>query len=215
MAAMATEDRQDGRRSEARGTAGDRLLEAAGRVFAARGYQRASVDEIAREAGLTKGALYWNFESKQDLFFALLAQRLDRGAQALMDAATTASAEAESAPPVSAGMSALIDAQREVVLLMHDYWSLAARDAELAQGYAERQRSLRQGIARALEARHATTGVPLTVPAQRLATVILALANGLAMDRLVDREAIPDELFGQALSLLYDGLVRRAEVQDS
>jgi hypothetical protein len=33
----------------------------------------------------------------------------------------------------------------------------------------------------------------------------------MAMDRLVDEGAVPEDLFGEALSLLYDGLVRRAE----
>ncbi len=48
---------------------------AAVRVFARKGFQRASLDEIAAEAGLTKGAIYWHFRSKNDLFFALLESR--------------------------------------------------------------------------------------------------------------------------------------------
>jgi AcrR family transcriptional regulator len=203
--------RRDGRRSEVRGTARERLLASAARVFAERGYARASIDEIALDAGVTKGAVYWNFESKEELFFALLDQRLDAGARRLMGLTAGAPAEAESAPEVSAGLSEIIDGARDVVLLMHEHWSLAARDPRLGRAYAERQRALRQGIARALEARHATTGVPLTVPAERLATVILALANGLAMDRLVDSGAVPEDLFGEALSLVYDGLVHRAQ----
>jgi AcrR family transcriptional regulator len=204
------EARRDGRRAEARGTARERLLAAAARVFAERGYASASIDEIARDAGVTKGAVYWNFDSKEELFFALLDQRLDAGARRLMGLTAGAPADVDSAPEVSAGFSEIVDAGRDVVLLMHEHWSLAARDPRLGGAYAERQRALREGIARALEARHATTGIPLTVPAQRLATVILALSNGLAMDRLVDSDAVPDDLFGEALSLLYDGLVHRA-----
>lgn len=52
-----------------------RILEAAARVFARKGFQRASLDEIAAEAALTKGAIYWHFRSKNDLFSSLLKQR--------------------------------------------------------------------------------------------------------------------------------------------
>src|SRR6266576_5052290 len=52
------------------------LLEAALQVFAERGYRDSSVDDIAERAGYSKGALYWHFSSKDDLFFALLEERI-------------------------------------------------------------------------------------------------------------------------------------------
>src|SRR5947209_15559982 len=55
----------------------DELLSAALRVFARRGYRDARVDEIAAEAGYSKGALYWHFSGKEELFLALLAERID------------------------------------------------------------------------------------------------------------------------------------------
>jgi AcrR family transcriptional regulator len=53
------------------------LLAAAGRVFAAQGYEGASVGDIAAGAGYTKGALYAHFGSKSELFVALARERLD------------------------------------------------------------------------------------------------------------------------------------------
>ena len=52
-----------------------RLLEAANAVIAEKGFQRASLDEIAARAGLTKGAVYSNFDSKDHLFWAVLGSR--------------------------------------------------------------------------------------------------------------------------------------------
>src|SRR5580693_6909517 len=54
------------------------LLEAAMEVFARRGYRDASVDEIAERAGYSKGAIYFHFSGKDDLFFALLEDRIDQ-----------------------------------------------------------------------------------------------------------------------------------------
>src|SRR5687767_15759101 len=49
------------------------LLRAASRLFVRNGFVATSLADIAEEAGLTKGAVYSNFESKEDLFLALLA----------------------------------------------------------------------------------------------------------------------------------------------
>ena len=57
------------------------LLEAAAAVFAARGFHAATLDEIAAAAGFTKGAIYSNFGSKEELFLALVDQRQ----QAMLD----------------------------------------------------------------------------------------------------------------------------------
>jgi len=54
-----------------------RILEAGGNVFAELGYHRASLDRVAAEAGLTKGAVYWHFSGKQDLFLAILEHHLN------------------------------------------------------------------------------------------------------------------------------------------
>lgn len=54
----------------------DRIIASAARVFARKGVQRASLDEVAADAGVTKGAIYWHFKSKNDLFFAMLDSRL-------------------------------------------------------------------------------------------------------------------------------------------
>ncbi len=203
--------RQDGRRAAARGTARRRLLDAAAQVFAERGYGAATVEDIASAAGLTKGAVYWSFKGKEDLFFALMDERVDRRARELMGVTEQAPREIETAPLISRGISSLVDEQQALVLLLQEYWAVAVRDDELRKRYVQRQRALRDHLARALEARHRTTGVPLTVPAQALATGIIALAIGLAQERIADPEAVPEELLGELLSLLYDGLVHRKQ----
>jgi AcrR family transcriptional regulator len=202
--------RQDGRRAEARGTARERLLDAAVQVFTERGYRAASVEDIAAAAGVTKGAVYWNFEGKEDLFFALIDERVDRRARELMGVTEQAPREAATAPLISRGITSIVEEQQALILLLGEYWSLAVRDEKLRVGYVERQRALRDSLARALEARHRTTGVPLTVPGGALATGIIALATGLAQERIADPEAVPEDLLGELLSLLYDGLVHRA-----
>ena len=210
MAVKSAPRRQDGRRAEARGTARERLLDAAAQVFTERGYRAAGVEDIAAAAGVTKGAVYWNFQGKEDLFFALIDERVDRRARELMGVTEQAPREAVTAPLVSHGISSIVDEQQTLILLLQEYWALAVRDEKLRVRYVERQRALRDRLAGALEARHRTTGVPLTVAGGALATGIIALAIGLAQERIADPEAVPEDLLGELLSLLYDGLAHRA-----
>lgn len=48
------------------------ILDAAERVFHRRGVSRTTLQEIAQEAGLTRGAIYWHFENKGELFHAMM-----------------------------------------------------------------------------------------------------------------------------------------------
>ena len=57
----------------------DLLLDAAERVFQRRGVSRTSLQEIAQEAGLTRGAIYWHFENKADVFDAMLQREPEEG----------------------------------------------------------------------------------------------------------------------------------------
>ncbi len=187
------------------------MLEAAASEFAERGYGGASLQSIAKRAVLTRGAIYWNFQDKQDLFLTLIDERIDRPARALMKLTETAPADAATAAAVSAGLARLISEQAPLILLLFEHWAAAARDPRLRPAFNARQRNLRDLLARALQARHDTTGVPLTYPADRLAEAVLALAYGTAMSKLVDPDSTPDELPGEILDLLYDGLVHRAQ----
>jgi len=52
----------------------NRILDAAERVFSRRGVSRTSLDDVARVAGVTRGAIYWHFKDKADLFGAMLGR---------------------------------------------------------------------------------------------------------------------------------------------
>jgi AcrR family transcriptional regulator len=212
MAASATPRRGPGRPPAGESTGPSsrkRLIDAAAKVFAERGYLQATVDDVAAEAGLSKGTVYWNFQSKADLFAALVEDRIDRPAEQIVEITRTATAEETSLPRVSAGVAALLVDQRDVFLLLHEYWIAAVRDPEMRRGWRRRQDRLRKSLASALEKRHETTGVPSTVPLDELATVFISLAMGLSMEALIDPGVATDKLFGEYLSLAWDGNAAR------
>lgn len=186
------------------------LLDAAAQVFATHGYVGASVDRIAQRAGLSKGTFYWHFASKEELFLALVEERIDLPARELMEVTRTAPADTPTAPTVSRGLAALFTGRRELLVLLQEYWAAAVRDPAIRRRYRRRQRDLVSILAEALSARHDETRVPLTTPAERLATAFVALAQGLALEAAVNPDAVDASLYGEILSLVYDGLAARS-----
>lgn len=197
-------------RSADAGTSRDQLLAAASRVFARSGYHGASMNEIAAEAGFSKGALYWNFASKEDLFFALLDE-LDERLRALIAVAVNAPSGEDRKGELSRGISEILADGRDVVMLFHEYSALAVRDERVAERYAERNARLRAQIADSMRARHEHIGLPATVSAERLATAMIALVDGLSIQQLTEPDAVPEDLFGQIAALIEDGLTLRAK----
>jgi AcrR family transcriptional regulator len=213
-------DRASGRRVDQRTRAArangrearDELLAAALRVFARRGYREAGVDEIASEAGYSKGALYWHFSGKAELLMTLLEERIDAPMRDRVALLASAPPERDMSVEATRGFARQLDEEREAMLLEREYWTLAVRDPELRARYAERQTELRNSLAAAMEARARHLGTPdLTMQSEDVARIVMSISGGLAVDELVEPGSVRPELLGEALALLYAGLVARAQ----
>ena len=197
-------------RAEGR-AARDELLSAALRVFARHGYRAAGVDEIAAEAGYSKGALYWHFSGKGELLDALLDERVDTPMREKIALLASAPPEQDMSAEASRTFGRQVAEQREALLLEREYWSLAIRDPELRARYAERQGELRGELAAAMEARAQHLGTPeLTMPAEDVARIVMGIIGGLTVDELIEPGSVRPELLGEALAVIYAGLVARA-----
>lgn len=211
--ATATGKRLDRRTRGARAERRDArqaLLDAAAEVFVARGYGDATVDEIAAAAGYSKGAVYWHFDGKDDLFFTLLEERVDRPMRESMELLASAPPDRDMAPEATRMFGELFGGAREVLILDHEYWSLAVRDSRLRARYAKRQREMRDTFARALTARAEHLGTPeVAGNAEEVATLLLSIARGLGREKLISPGDVPDHMLGEAYATIYAGLLAR------
>ena len=185
------------------------LLAAAMEVFAERGYRDASVDQIAARAGYSKGAIYFHFSGKEDLFFALLAERVDAPLYAAVELLATAPPHDDMSVEANRLFAALFGDQRELLLLDQEYRSLAVRDARLRARYAERQRRLRSAFGAAVTARAEHLGAPPVESPDEVAGALLALVSGLFQEMLIDPGWVSDGLLGEMFALIYAGHVAR------
>src|SRR5919108_4519421 len=183
-------------RKEAQEKTRQRVLAAAARVFARRGYHSATVDEIASEAGFTIGAVYSNFSGKEELFLALADRQVE---QRVTEVAAIADAAEGDEPSKEAAVQfrAFLERDPEWPLLFYEFWSLSVRNPELQGELAKRREAIRDALAAALERVAELHGFRLRFPAPVLATAIAASLNGLAFERAADPDALPDEVFSE------------------
>ena len=179
------------------------VLAAARRVFLARGYHGATLEQIADEAGFSKGVVYSQFDSKADLFLALLEARIS-------ERAAENDRLAESLP--DGDLLALIDhltrgdqATPGWQLLVIEFRVHAARDAELSRRYAAAHARTVDGVAAVLARVFARAGQTVVAP-RRLAELALALSGGTALEQAANPDALGGgrvaEQIAQALELL-------------
>jgi AcrR family transcriptional regulator len=193
------------RRGERRLITRAQLLDAGERVFAREGLRGASVEMIALEAGYSTGAIYSSFKGKEDLFLTLIEERIDPRLEKVYEALEAELAAG--APPLEAARRfvSMLRHERDAFLLLIDFWGQAVRDPTAADRFAQRHARLRAAIGRLLDAATSGRETGLGVPTDQLATILIALGNGFAIDLLADPDAVPDDLLGHAIRALVQG----------
>ena len=194
-------------RAEQKALTHQRLMDAAEAVFARHGFHGASVEEIAREAGATTGALYSNFAGKEDLFLALFEERIaaDVGdySQIVAEGATVE----EQARGAADRWMAILRERPDYFPLLIEFWAYAIREPRLRERLAGRFAALRAASAcLVLEAAEQQGYPPSAEAGELVGTLINALGNGLALEKLVDPDAVPDGLYGDMLVLIFTAL---------
>ena len=197
-------------REQRRANTRERLLAAARSVFARSGFHGASVEEIASEAGFSTGALYSNFDGKEDLFLGLMEREIDEHAREITEAVRARTSIAERATGGARRWMTMIEREPELLLLFMEFWAYGVRDPQVRPKVAERFAQMRQVLTRLIADGVREFDLELALPAEQLAVAIDALADGIARQTLADPDAVPDELMGRVLSLLFAAATRPA-----
>ncbi|MFF4360179.1 TetR/AcrR family transcriptional regulator [Streptomyces sp. NPDC001604] len=164
------------------------LLEAAFAVFAAKGFGRVSIEEVCEAAGYSRGAFYSNFDSLDELFFALYQERAD------LIADQVSGALALDGPDLD--VPAAVDRVTEVLLLDLD-WLLvktdflvhAARDPQVAETLLEHRARLRQAVADRLARAQGLAQLPAVLgDIDGAAHAVVAAYDGVTTQLLLDKD---------------------------
>jgi AcrR family transcriptional regulator len=178
----------------------ERLLDAALEVFSRRGYHSTSVDEIAAEAGFSKGAVYSNFSGKEDLFLALIDRRFAVDAQGYPGIVHFMAEELqfEKGPD----FKKIVLQDRTWNILMIEFFLYAIRDTTNQEQLAPRMRQLRKVMEENLAALYKQLGKKPMLPLKDLPATIFSLGVGMMLQLYVDPDALPKGVYERALQQL-------------
>jgi len=182
------------------------LLDAAHAVFRRDGYTGATVDSIAEEASLTKGAVYSHFDSKADLFLCLLEERVDARAsdhdiaanQVHDDASMREFLEVATAPSLR---------DREWGLALVEFRVVAARDRALNARYRQIHDAAVAGLVAVLSTIYDAVGVDPPQGLEVLARTALAIETGGLLETVIAEATADDDVVGRDVVALMTRLL--------
>ncbi len=189
------------------------LLEAAARVVTRRGLHGASLEQVATEAGYTKGAIYANFGSREELFLALLDDRLRDRSDVLDEELHSSGTPEEHARAGGAEFTEYLSREPEWERLFFEFAIQAARDETFREQLLARWSGLVERIATAIEDYVGRVGIEPPGPIDAFALMIFTMSNGVALQRLLDPEGVPDDLLSDMLELLTLGALAKAQAE--
>jgi AcrR family transcriptional regulator len=182
----------------------DVLIAAATAVFARRGFEGASLEEIAETAGFTRGAIYKNFDGKEALFFAVTDLLNEQVIEAFRSIAPDSASQSEWDVSRLADLwRASVDEFEDLFAIGKEYELYVLRNPDARPRAVAHRRKQRDLVAAFIDEVAERSGMTLRLPASTLASIILAAADGLTYAARIDG----DELFAPFLELLNAGMI--------
>ena len=196
-------------RAERKARTREELLDAAERLFSEQGFHATSVDSVADAAGYTKGAVYSNFGSKEDLFFAIYERRVD-AALAEIESRLDAAADdpTRAIEQIAAGAAARAGGGDGWLAVFFEFWAHVLRHPELRDRFAAQHARAMEPTQRALERLPAIRGVELADDPRRLNTAFWAMQLGLRLERLTQPDVIDPGFAARMVRISIEGAAR-------
>jgi len=181
-------------------------MSSAAAVFSDRGMEKASIDEVAEHAGFTKGAFYANFESKEQLFLAMLEENFAARLEEIDRALSTEEKPEAQARQAGLDFHRFLEFSEEWERLFFEFAAYASRNDEFRVELVARYRMLRERVAEMMDRRAREIDVEPPLPMAELALMTFVMANGVALERLLEPEAVADDLYATMLEIFFTGL---------
>jgi len=179
-----------------------RVLAAAAAAFEAHGFDKASIDDIAARAGLTKGAIYSSFRTKEELFVAVMNRQIDERIHDVTEAIAKVAGRADAVHAIATAVTAATYRDPGWHVAFLEFWTKAMRTPTLRQSLAVQRRRAREIIAEKVQQHADARDIDLPLPPSTLAVTILALSNGLAVEQLLDTTHAEPSVLDDILSAL-------------
>jgi AcrR family transcriptional regulator len=198
-------------RAERREQTREELLTAAEACFVADGFHATSVDEVAERAGYTKGAVYSNFASKEDLFFGVYQRRVERTLTEVVPALRRAGAE-RALDRLATATIQRRDRDDGWLAVFIEFWAHVLRHPELRDRFAAIHARILEPLVEAVRqlAEERRRALPTDVTALQVALAWNAMEIGLGLERMTQPQTVDVVLARRMGRLLLDAALDAA-----
>jgi AcrR family transcriptional regulator len=190
-----------------------KLLNSAGRLFCRHGLEQASVDDIARDAGYTKGAFYSNFKSKEELFLAMLDEKFAQEIDRIEGALRTDESPQEAARHAGEDFIRFMRSDPEWERLQLEFLAYAARNEEFRQELLTRQRAMEKRVEEVYRRWQERIGIEAPIPLSDITRITEVMTKGFLVSQQIDPE-LSEDLYGTMLAAFMLGLREMWREQD-
>jgi AcrR family transcriptional regulator len=190
------------------------LLRSAAKLICRKGITQASVDDVAKDAGYTKGAFYANFKSKEELFLVMLDEKYAAELERLQEGLTGSDLPTEDIRHAAEEFIRFAWSDPQWPKLYFEFTAYAARNSDFRQELLTRDRKIREQMAEVFRAWAAGYGVTPPIPVEDLAMMTFCMANGFLMGQMIEPE-LGEELYGTMMTIFFQGLAVSALGFDS
>jgi AcrR family transcriptional regulator len=181
------------------------LLRSAAKAFCHKGLEGASVEEVAQDAGYTKGAFYANFKSKEELFLVMLDERFSEQLDRIDSLLGGAEEPSEQARHAAQAFISSFRGEDEWRRLYFEFVAYALRNDEFRQELATRHRALRARLTEIYRRWAADFAAEPPIPIEDIAAMTDFMADGFLVDQLIDPE-LDENLYATMQMIFVRGL---------
>ncbi|NWG07771.1 MAG: TetR/AcrR family transcriptional regulator [Chloroflexi bacterium] len=184
-----------------------KIMESAVKLFSTQGYNKASVDDICAEAGISKGAFYHHFKSKQGLFLALLdgwLQTIDHAIEASIDKSAP-----ETFQQMTEAFPYIFETAGDGLPMFLEFWLQASRDKKIWNASIAPYRRYHKYFTSLIK-KGVDEGSFVEVDPALASRMIVSTAMGLLLQSLLDPKGADwEKVARESTNLLVNSLMKK------
>ena len=198
-------------RQESKAATQEKLLGAAAKLFARRGFAGASIEEIAETAGFSRGAFHANFKSKDTLFLTLVETQVKTMTAEIHELVAVSKSGEETFQNLRLAYSRCTGADKDAFLLLTEAQLYAMRNPRFGKKLSALLGSIHDELIASIKKVQEKVKSKDSVSAEQLVLIGFAFSHGMTLHSLMDPERYSDSLVSESTRIVFDRVFPIAE----
>lgn len=187
----------------------EQILKSAIRCISRQGYHQTTMDDIASEAGLSKGALYWYFKSKDDVMAALCKQQCDEHLEVLREFAEQKMSIKELTLKTGDKIIELLLHEPDQYKMSFEFWALSDENEQVKRAHGEVHKIWQETVSNLIKSGIKNGEIKPNIHAKELSIALLAIFDGIFIGYSFDKTLNIRKIWHTAVTAIFEGISRK------